>query len=185
MTWVGSRTISEGILALLLSLEPGSTTAEREANIDRWRLFSDRVMGGVSAGGAELVEREGRHCLRMHGDVRLENNGGFIQVASDLSADERQAFAEGDGLELKVYGNNQPYNIHLRTEAMNYPWQSYRASFMATSQWQTIRLPFSQFEPHRIEGKLHPDQVRRIGIVAIGREFSADLCVASVGVYND
>jgi hypothetical protein len=170
------------MLAVLLSLEPGDPAS---AGPDRWRLFSDRVMGGVSAGDSEITERENRSCLRMHGDVSLENNGGFIQVASDITESERQAFREGNGIELVVYGNGEHYNVHLRTDAMRYPWQSYRASFTAHPRWQTLRLPFASFEPHRIEGKLKPDTVRRIGIVAIGRAFSADLCIGRVSVYGD
>ncbi len=27
---------------------------------------------------------DGKPCLRLRGDVRLENNGGFVQVALDL-----------------------------------------------------------------------------------------------------
>ena len=182
MSWVGSRKISAGVLALLLSLESGA--AGSQTDINRWRLFSDRVMGGVSAGDLQQGEREGRACLHMQGEVRLDNNGGFIQMASDLSADERQAFADGDGIELEVYGNGEVYNVHLRTADMSRPWQSYRASFTAASGWQTLRLPFADFEAHRIEGPLQPGRVRRIGLVAIGREFSADLCVAGVVVYS-
>lgn len=170
------------MLAVLLSLEPSDPASARP---DRWRLFSDRVMGGVSAGDTEITDRDDRRCLRMHGDVSLENNGGFIQVASDITASERQAFRDGDGIELVVYGNGEHYNVHLRTDAMRYPWQSYRASFNAHPRWQSLRLPFASFEPHRIEGDLKPDTVRRIGVVAIGRAFAADLCVAAVSVYAD
>ena len=51
-----------------------------------WRGFSDRVMGGVSQEVIVLFEIDGRRCLRLTGDVRLENNGGFIQMALDLVA---------------------------------------------------------------------------------------------------
>jgi hypothetical protein len=44
----------------------------------RWRGVSDRVMGGVSEASVSHVVIDGRPSLRLTGDVRLENNGGFI-----------------------------------------------------------------------------------------------------------
>ncbi len=179
---MGWRLISAGVLAVLLTLVPGEPSA---SGGDRWRLVSDRVMGGVSAGRTEVTDRAGRACLRMLGDVSLENNGGFIQIVSDITEAERPAFRDGHGVELDVYGNDESYNVHLRTEGMRYPWQSYRASFLAVSRWQTIRLPFADFQPHRVDGELQQARVQRIGVVAIGRAFAADLCVAGVRVYRN
>ena len=47
-------------------------------------LLSDRVMGGVSSGTLRREVVRGRAALRLEGDVSLENNGGFIQMALDL-----------------------------------------------------------------------------------------------------
>lgn len=150
----------------------------------RWQLFTDRVMGGVSSGEVAVSEVDGKPCLRMRGDVRLENNGGFVQIATNLSAEEIGAFASHSGIGLEVYGNGESYNVHLRTEAMRRPWQSYRASFKAEPTWHTVRLPFTSFEPHRVDGALQPGEVRRLGLVAIGRAFAPDLCVARVWLYE-
>ena len=141
-------------------------------------------MGGVSSGEVEVAEVDGKPCLRMRGAVRLENNGGFVQIATSLSAEEATAFARHTGIALEVYGNGETYNVHLRTEAMQRPWQSYRASFRAEPTWQTVQLPISSFEPHRVDGALEPGAVRRLGLVAIGRAFAPDLCVARVWLYS-
>ena len=50
----------------------------------RWQLVTDRVMGGVSDGTLVRETVSGRPALRMRGDVSLENNGGFVQMALDL-----------------------------------------------------------------------------------------------------
>lgn len=150
-----------------------------------WRLVTDGVMGGLSNGALSPDEQAGRRCLRLTGDVRLENNGGFVQAALDLSNDgplDASAFA---GLELEVYGNDQRYNLHLRSDDVWLPWQSYRASFVATSDWQTLRLPFRDFKAYRIDAPLDVTRLERLGIVAIGRAFRADLCVARVGLYRE
>ena len=39
-----------------------------------WRGFSDQVMGGISQETIALTTIDGRRCLRLTGDVRLENN---------------------------------------------------------------------------------------------------------------
>ena len=49
-----------------------------------WEYVADRVMGGVSAGQMTQEMVQGRMATRLCGDVSLENNGGFVQIASDL-----------------------------------------------------------------------------------------------------
>ncbi len=157
----------------------------RAASGAEWRLFTDGVMGGVSAGTLTVDEVGGRSCLRMRGDVRLENNGGFIQIALDIADEQRRLVKDYDGLLLDVYGNDQQYNVHLRTAGMRAPWQSFRATFTATHDWRAVKLPFSEFEAYRFDGSLDLSTLRRIGIVAIGRAFTADLCIGRLALYRD
>lgn len=148
-----------------------------------WRGFSDRVMGGVSRETVAVVEIDDRRCVRLTGEVRLDNNGGFIQMAVDLSPEGTLDASEYTGLRLVVRGNGEVYNAHLRTPDTQRPWQSYRASFTADDTWREIRLPFADFRPYRLETPLDTSRLRRLGLVAIGRRFNADLCVAEVGFY--
>jgi Complex I intermediate-associated protein 30 (CIA30) len=151
----------------------------------RWQLVTDRVMGGVSDGTLVRETVSGRPALRMRGDVSLENNGGFIQMALDLAPDggvvDAGAWA---GIELDVIGNDDDYGLHLRTDAVERPWQSYRQSFRAGASWRTVQLAFADFVPHRIEVPLDIRRLRRIGLVAIGRAFTADLAVGGVRFYG-
>jgi Complex I intermediate-associated protein 30 (CIA30) len=144
-----------------------------------WRLVTDTVMGGVSRGILTRETIAGRGAIRMRGAVSTENNGGFIQIAFDLDTDggfvDASAFT---AIAVDVFGNDEAYGAHLRTTAMTRPQQSYRQGFVATSQWQTIRLPFALFAPHRIDAPLDVFRLRRVGLVAIGRAFDADLAVA-------
>ncbi|MEE4376532.1 MAG: CIA30 family protein [Candidatus Competibacteraceae bacterium] len=148
-----------------------------------WRGFSDRVMGGVSRETVAPTVIEGRNCVRLTGKVSLENNGGFIQMALDLSRDGLLDASAYSGLRLLVRGNGEEYNVHLRTPDTVRPWQSYRASFNATESWQEIRLPFAEFQPYRLDTPLDVSRLRRLGVVAIGRPFQADLCVAEISLY--
>ncbi len=149
-----------------------------------WRLITDQVMGGVSTGSLTLDGYLGRECLRIKGQVSTRNNGGFVQIALDLNADKSFDASAYEGIMLDVAGNNEQYNLHLRTSGLWLPWQSYRAGFKAMDQWNTIKIPFAQIKPYRTTRALRTDKIKRLGLVAIGREFNADLCVGSVKFYG-
>lgn len=149
-----------------------------------WRVISDTVMGGVSSGSLVPAVVEGRDCLRMTGEVSLENNGGFVQASLDLSAAGLLDAGEFAGIEIEVYGNGETYNLHLRTDDTRIVWQSYRASFQALPNWQSLRLPFASFQPHRIDKPLDTRKLRRLGVVAIGREMEADISIARLLLYR-
>jgi hypothetical protein len=139
-----------------------------------WRFFTDGVMGGVSSGAITNEVVRGRPALCLRGRVRLENNGGFIQMALDVVPPP----GTWTGLELDLTGNDHAYGVHLRTTRLTAPWQAWRARVTVTPQWQTVRLPFAKFEPYRFGGTLEPGEIRRIGLVALGEAFDAELCVA-------
>ncbi|MFW5642360.1 MAG: CIA30 family protein [Roseicyclus sp.] len=147
----------------------------------RWALVSDRVMGGVSSGTMARETVAGRPALRMRGGVSLENDGGFLQIALDLATGGGTLDARAwTGLALDVLGNGVRYNLHLRTADVRRPWQSYRAGFTATPDWRTVYLPFDGFAPHRLDAPLDLGRLRRLGIVAIGRAFDADIAVGGL-----
>ncbi len=161
-----------------------SRPAPRAATGTAWELVTDGVMGGVSSGQLRRVTVQGRPALRLTGSVRLENNGGFVQAALDLAPGGAPVDASAwTGIEIDVTGNGETYNLHLRTDDVARPWQSYRQGFRAPAEWVTHRLPFADFVPHRIKAPLDVTRLRRIGLVAIGRAFSPDLAVAGVRFY--
>jgi len=197
--FVASQNAWRGILIALLVLHPmlPIMAEENRLTIDdrqtgdykstlgsEWRIVTDGVMGGVSQGRLSVDEIEKRPCLRLRGDVSLENNGGFIQAALDLPHDSLQDVSDYLGVLIQVYGNGEPYNIHLRTHDMQLPWQSYRATFTAANQWKTLRLPFAAFEAYRTSKALDIRRLKRIGVVAIGREFEADMCLGEIALYR-
>lgn len=147
-----------------------------------WRFFTDGVMGGLSKGGMSIETAQGRSALCLRGQVRLEHNGGFIQMALDLPA--LPEALPWRGVEIEVLGNAHRYGLHLRTADMTAPWQAWRAGFEAGPAWHTLRLPFDAFEAYRTGGALQPARVRRIGLLAIGERFDADLCLARLALYR-
>ena len=148
-----------------------------------WRMVTDGVMGGVSSGTLTLASMDNRDCLRLQGDVRLENNGGFVQAALDIEKTAAADASAYSGIVIDVYGNDEAYNLHLRTDDLWLPWQSYRTTFQAPARWQTVQLPFAEFSPYKTSTALDVTELERIGVLAIGRAFSADLCIGRVAFY--
>ena len=98
----------------------------------------------------------------------------------------RQLFdASGwSGIEIDVIGNLQTYDLRLRTDELPRPWQSYRTSFIAPQTLTSIQISFHDFKPHRTEIPLDTRRLRRIGVLAIGRVFHADIAVAGIRLFR-
>jgi len=152
-------------------------------DISNWQLVTDGVMGGVSKGSIGITELDNKSCISLTGSVSTDNNGGFIQMAYDIDASLAQSIKELQGIRLELRGNGESYNIHLRTKDLWFPWQSFRSTFQTNGEWQTISLPFDSFEAYKTSENLNVEKLKRIGVVAIGREFDASICVASIGFY--
>lgn len=174
-----ARPRPDGLIDDMAAPQPVAATGAR------WEALSDRVMGGVSTPVMTRETVAGRPAQRLTGRVRLENNGGFLQMALDLDPGRRPVDAsDWRGLRLSALGNGETYGLHLRTTDIARPWQSYRASFTAGPAWRTLYLPFESFAPHRIDAPLAVTRLTRLGLVAIGRAFDADLALSWIGFYR-
>ena len=148
----------------------------------RWRFFADTVMGGVSSGQVRFVTENGRTHAHMTGQVSTANNGGFIQIQMDLTSSAPNG---ATGMRLIVRGNSQRYFMHLRTNGTMLPWQYYQAGFDVTRAWTEVRLPFTAFAASGalLRDVPRADGLTSVGIVAYGRDHTADIDVREVGFY--
>ena len=150
-----------------------------------WRGFSDRVMGGISNADLNQDNVGGKSCIRLTGNVTRESNGGFIQMALYFGRNYRSFDASAyKGLELLVHGNNEDYNVHLRTNDCRWYDQSYRMTFFAKPEWQRIQIPWSAFEGNRLNVPLDTASLQRIAILGWMREFDADVSLAEIALYS-
>jgi hypothetical protein len=149
-----------------------------------WGYVADTVMGGVSRGQVVRQEVDGRMAARLTGTVSTENNGGFIQVATDLGRGGTLDASGWDGLALDVVGNGEEYDLRLRTADLSRPWQSYRAAFRAPGTWGTLRVAFADLRPHRTDRPLDAARITRLGVLAVGREFAADVAVRDLRLWR-
>lgn len=166
-------------------IDEAGPVSPRALNGATWELVTVGVMGGVSRASLRAEPVAGRQALHLVGEVRLEHGGGFVQCALNL-ADPGQAFdaSAHAGVELTVLGNGETYGLHLRTTANRQPWESWRQTFIAPPIWQTLRLPFANFIAHRCAGPLDTTRLRRVGLVAIGRAFHADVALSRIAFYR-
>jgi len=182
-----SKVMSACLAMMLLS---GPSTAADTMMIDDfkttpqsdWRFFADTVMGGVSTGQAQFSNETDSDFVRLTGQVSTSNNGGFIQIRTDLDTPPP---ADVTGIRIVARGNNQPYFVHLRTSGTVLPWQYYQASFTVSGSWTEFRLPLTDFE--RSGGMLRKTPLatalKSVGIVAYGRDHEAMVDVREIGFY--
>ena len=161
-------------------------TGERPYYMDgvRWRGFSDQVMGGISEAAFGQDTIGGKTVARMTGNVTRESNGGFIQLSLSFGRWNSEFDASAySGIEMLVYGNNEDYNLHVRTSDCGWYEQSYRMTFFAKPEWQTVRVPWSAFEPNGLRAPLDTGALNRIAILGWMREFRADISLAQMSLY--
>lgn len=150
-----------------------------------WRGFSDRVMGGVSDAefGRDVIG--GRRCIRLTGTVTRDFGGGFVQMALYLGGRSRPFDAAAwRGVELEVFGNDEDYNVHVRTSDCGWYDDSYRHTFRAPARWVTVRIAWSDFVPNRVRVPLDPARLERIAVLGWMREFEADIALAALSLYR-
>lgn len=172
-------------LALVCAVLAGAVFAEggdMDLNPD-WEFVADTVMGGVSTGEVTQETVDRRTATRLTGQVSLDNDGGFIQMAADLPDDASPG--DFDGLRLSLRGNGAVYELRLRTTTLTRPWQSFRAEVTAPDTWTTLYLTWSDFTPHRTDAAFDASELRRIGILAVGREMAADVAVSDLALYHE
>ena len=168
--------------APLYSGKTGRSPSAQQFSDDQ---FTGRTLGRVSTGSITAITIDNRASCHLTGQVSLDKNGGFVQMAFDLNSDDTPWDASHwTGIELDVHGNGEAYEVRLRTCQLSKPWQSFRAVFQTSRNWNTVRVQFCDFAPHRHDLAFDPAHLRRIGVLAIGREFQAAVAVSALLLYR-
>ena len=156
-----------------------------ETEINQWFAVNDNVMGGLSRGGAQLVEQG---CLLFSGSISLENNGGF---ASIRSAPIDFSLAGYKGVKIRVKGDGRSYQFRLRSDR-----ESDRVAFKQEFQtvadtWVELELPFVSFQPTyrgRVLSNVEPlkaAEITQIGfLIADKKPGSFALIVDEISAYG-
>jgi hypothetical protein len=146
---------------------------------NQWNYVADTVMGGVSTGGVEYKAIEGKTIAILTGNVTTENNGGFIQIRRDLRSINLDSVSS---IKLIAKGNNQKYFVFLRTTGTKLPWQYYQSEFTVNESFNEFILPINEFKKSGMlmSSKINPKKITSIGLVAFGRDHSAELFIKEI-----
>lgn len=109
------------------------------SKVSEWRIVNDDVMGGISE--SSLTSTAAGHGV-FSGHVSLENNGGFasIQLNTRIKLAKEHKY-----IVLRIKGDGKAYEFRMKSEISQY--ESYVHSFATSGEWQTIKLPISEFYP--------------------------------------
>ncbi len=110
-----------------------------QSKVNEWRIVNDDVMGGISE--SSIACTAAGHGL-FSGHVSMENNGGFtsIQLNTRIQLAKEQKY-----IVLRIKGDGKAYEFRMKSEISQY--ESYVHSFATSGEWQTIKLPISEFYP--------------------------------------
>ncbi|MEM1056134.1 MAG: CIA30 family protein [Bacteroidota bacterium] len=126
----------------------------------RWQTVNDNVMGGRSTGGPSFSDG----LLIFEGSTNTRG-GGFSSIRSATGG-----WADAEAVLLRVRGDSRRYEVDVQTgEREGFFPIAYRASFVASDEWTTIRLPVAEFtatsrgEP--ISGRnFDPSKAKTVGL---------------------
>jgi hypothetical protein len=140
------------LLAMNTSAAPERTLFDFQTatNTAAWQVVNDDVMGGVSTSSFRLTNG----TAVFHGEVSLENNGGFASVRS-LPA--RHDLAACNAFVIRVRGDGRRYKFTARTDR-SFDSAIYQTVFTTKKgEWEEHRLPLKQFVP-TFRGRVLPDE---------------------------
>ena len=100
-----------------------------------WRIQDDTVMGGRSDGNME-VNDDGQ--LRFHGEVSLENNGGFSSVMHVPNSP--YTVAGQSAFHVRLKGDGKDYAFRVKGPNGRH---SYGFTFPTKGKWEVITIPFA------------------------------------------
>ncbi len=119
-------------------------------NTAAWQIVNDDVMGGISRSSFHLTNS----MAVFHGQVSLENSGGFASVRS-LPA--HHDLGGCDAFVIRVRGDGRSYRFTART-TRNFDSPIYQAAFKTRKgEWEEHRLPLKEFVP-TFRGRALPDE---------------------------
>jgi len=126
---------------LTLSITNHMTLYDFSTNSDlsNWTVVNDVVMGGRSE--ADFSVNSDGHAV-FHGEVSLENNGGFSSVRHRFAQKKAEDY---DTMVIRLKGDGKRYQFRVKTASSDR--HSYIYHFQTTGDWQIIEIPFTEMYP--------------------------------------
>jgi len=110
-----------------------------KSDLQNWKIVNDSIMGGVSKSKFYLNSNgEGT----FEGAISLENNGGFCAVKYIF---EPVTLAGTTYFSIRIKGDGNTYQFRVKSTVDDS--HSYIYFFKTNTDWQTIKIPFSELYP--------------------------------------
>ena len=145
------------------------TTATNPA---AWQIVNDDVMGGVSRSSLHLTNG----VAVFHGELSLENNGGFASVRSPPA---RYDLAGCDAFWIRVRGDGRSYKFTART-THSFDGAIYQVVLKTKAgTWEELCLPLKEFLPtfrgRVLSGQppLDPEKITSVGFLISDKQAGA------------
>ena len=150
---------------------------------NQWNYVADTVMGGISTGGVEFKNIEGKTIAILTGNVTTENNGGFVRLSNrvDIKSNDFK------GIKFQAKGNNEAYEIHVTLKGIKMPpWSYLSKAFEVTDYWQEYRIEFKDLKSNGFAvASMKPKNIRDISIAGYGRDFEVDLAIKDISLFTE
>lgn len=127
------------ILLLLMTSKTTLTNFSESAELAKWQIVNDGVMGGLSKSNIQATEEK---TAIFSGQVSLENNGGFASVQKRINVSDVKQYTQ---IQLKLKGDKKDYQFRLKHQTSDYA--SYIQSFSTSGEWEVICLQLEDFYP--------------------------------------
>jgi hypothetical protein len=103
-----------------------------------WRVTNDGVMGGLSVGNTQLVNKS----LIFSGEISIENNGGFTSVFKEIPTLPDKI----ESISINILGDGNDYQLRVRSQVFDYEL-SYSVDFNAKKgQRKELTFHFADFK---------------------------------------
>nr|WP_290698711.1 CIA30 family protein [Halomonas sp. UBA3074] len=136
----------------------------------RWYAVDDGVMGGFSQSTFSVTNNESH----FHGEVSLENGGGFASVRREPNGFE-PTLADAHGIALTVRGDGRTYQLRLKSTSLGNA-SAYRVKFTPSQDaWETLHFSWDAFEAVRRGTVLSdapavtPSEIHQLGFLIADR----------------
>ncbi len=187
--WLGAA-IAGGFLVWIVGAasapEPGAALLVDDfSQAEKWRVYTDRAVGGSSKGKQSFEASEGGQTLHLTGTAMPGSKGGGLQTRRSLLVLGQPINASvHEGIEVEVKGNGQEYVLMLRTRNCRRSWEFYGIRFETTADWQVFRLPFASFTAMGVRVPLDVTALTHVALAGMGNNQAIDLWAREIRFYG-
>jgi NADH dehydrogenase [ubiquinone] 1 alpha subcomplex assembly factor 1 len=111
----------------------------KDADLSKWIIVNDGVMGGLSNSSLQL-DKDGNGVFKGH--VTTKNYGGFASIRNNF---DKISIKKYTSIKIKVKSQPTTYQLRLKVNSSDY--YAYITTFKTTGNWDEIEIPLNTLYP--------------------------------------